>query len=56
MQAFHGLLVLDTRRNQVDSCGFDVGVAQYIRQLRDVLACLIEAAGEQMPQIVGKRF
>lgn len=42
--------------DEIDACGLDGGVAEHIRQPRDVAAFLIENDGEQMTQVVRKDF
>lgn len=48
--------VFDSSGDKVDTCSFDTGVPQHIRQLRHIPAGAVEGPREQVPQIVGKDF
>ncbi len=48
--------MLQAGEDQVNSGGFDAGVAQHIRQLHDIFTCVIENRGKQMPQVVGEHL
>ena len=56
MKAFQSFDMFASRGDQVDARGIDGTVTEYISQLRHVPADVIEAAGKQVAQVVGKYF
>ena len=42
--------------HQIDSCGFNAAVSQYIRKLYDISAYLVKGSCEEMAEIVGEYF
>ena len=55
-EAFHLPLVFLTALHNIDSRGFDAGVAQKVRQLCYILFLPIVGHGEQMSEIVRKHL
>ena len=44
--------MLQTRRDDVEPGGVDAGMAQNVRQLRDVLLHIVEHPREEVPQVM----
>ena len=53
-KAFELFCVLRAGGNEVNSRRFDRAVPENVRQAGDIVARVVEAAGEQVPQIVRK--
>lgn len=43
-------------RNQIDARRRKAAVAEHVRELRDVVRCVVKRAGEQMPQVMREDF
>ena len=48
--------MLRARRNQIDARRRKAAVAEHVRELRDVVRCVVKRAGEQMPQVMREDF
>ena len=55
-QPVHAADILNACGNEVNSGGFNAGMAQHIRKLHHVPAGFVERPGKQMAQVVGEHL